>query len=62
MSQIIKPIDNYKQFCDAFSCEAEATEQIEVSAGKHGFITLFVCKNCISKFVDGSVTKERGDK
>jgi hypothetical protein len=40
-----------RYICDAADCNNEATEQIEVSAGKHGFITLFVCNNCISKFL-----------
>ena len=50
MSEIIKPTNNYEKLCDAFSCEAEATEQIEVSVGKFGIIELLVCKNCVSKF------------
>jgi hypothetical protein len=52
MSEIIKVHDNYKQSCDADSCEAEATEQIEIRVGKHGSVILSLCKNCVSKFWD----------
>jgi len=38
------------EICDAQDCNNEATEKIEVSAGKHGIIELSVCKNCVSKF------------
>jgi len=41
--------------CEAADCNNEATEKIEVFAGKHGFITLFVCNNCISKFLGGDL-------
>jgi len=44
--------DTNKQICDAYNCEYEATEQIEVSAGKFGYITLYVCTNCLPKFLD----------
>jgi hypothetical protein len=39
--------------CDAIDCISEPTEKIQVSAGKYGFITLFVCSKCISKFLEG---------
>ncbi len=38
--------------CEAANCEEAATRQIEVSAGKFGTVTLFVCPNCIGKFQD----------
>ena len=41
------------KLCEAVDCNGKATEEIEVSAGKHGFIILFVCNNCISKFLGG---------
>jgi hypothetical protein len=34
------------KLCEAVDCSVEATEQIEVSAGKYGPISLFVCVNC----------------
>jgi hypothetical protein len=43
------------KLCEAVDCNGEATEEIEVSAGKHGLITLFVCNNCISKFLGGDL-------
>ncbi len=51
MSNLLsREIENRKRICDSLSCEAEATEQIEVSAGKFGVIELLVCKNCVCKF------------
>jgi hypothetical protein len=38
------------QICDAANCKNKATEKIEVGAGKYGYLTLFVCRNCTSKF------------
>jgi hypothetical protein len=40
------------QECDATNCEEIATEQIGISAGKFGTITLLLCKNCVVKFQD----------
>ena len=37
-------------YCNAFGCYNNATEIINVSAGRFGKITLHVCKCCISKF------------
>jgi hypothetical protein len=42
-----------RYICEAANCNNEATEKIEVSAGKHGIIELSVCKNCVSKFKEG---------
>ena len=42
----------HKQVCDATDCEQVATQQIEVSAGKFGTVTLFVCPNCVGKFTE----------
>jgi hypothetical protein len=39
------------RICEAVECECKATEQIAVRAGKDGYITLFVCINCVSKFL-----------
>jgi hypothetical protein len=51
-----------KRICEAVDCECEATEQVEISAGKHGFITLFVCNNCISKFNSGSAVQTKEER
>jgi hypothetical protein len=51
-NQYSREIENGKLICDSLSCEAEGTEQIEVSAGKHGSISLFLCKGCVSKFLE----------
>ena len=44
-------IDSKSRICEAVECECKATEQIAVRAGKDGYITLFVCRNCVSKFL-----------
>jgi uncharacterized protein YqkB len=38
--------------CDAEGCEAAGSNQIRINAGKFGTVTLFVCSNCIGKFLD----------
>ena len=38
--------------CDATGCDAAGVNKIKVNAGKFGFITLFVCPNCVGKFTD----------
>ena len=40
----------HRQICDAADCNNEATENIQVTAGKYGIIELSVCENCVSKF------------
>lgn len=36
--------------CDAAGCDAAGINEIKVSAGKFGIVTLFVCADCIGKF------------
>ena len=43
--------DTNKQICNALGCSENATEEITVSAGKFGTISLSVCRNCIGKFL-----------
>lgn len=38
--------------CDAEGCDAAGANRIKVNAGKFGTVTLFVCSNCIGKFLD----------
>jgi len=38
--------------CDAAGCDAAGINEIKVNAGKFGTVTLFVCSNCIGKFLD----------
>jgi len=38
--------------CDAEGCDAAGTNEIHVNAGKFGQVTLFVCANCMGKFLD----------
>lgn len=37
--------------CDALECYEKATENIRISAGYFGIITLKVCKECSKKFI-----------
>lgn len=39
-----------KKICDGFDCNAKATKEAKVDAGKFGTLTLFLCANCIRKF------------
>ena len=39
-----------KDICNAFGCSDQATETIDVSAGKFGTISLKVCSTCLKKF------------
>ena len=47
-SQIVKQ----RIKCDAAGCDAAGINEIKVSAGKFGTITLFVCPNCVWKFTE----------
>ena len=38
--------------CDADGCDAAGTNAIRVNAGKFGTVTLFVCPECVGKFLD----------
>ena len=38
--------------CDAADCDAPGINEIKVNAGKFGQVTLFVCGNCVAKFID----------
>jgi len=38
--------------CNAVGCHAVGSIEIKVNAGKFGFVTLFVCPNCVRKFTD----------
>ena len=39
-----------KQICEANGCYKLATNKIKLDVGQLGKISLFLCKNCISKF------------
>lgn len=40
----------YKDTCNKLECKNLATDEIKISAGRFGIITLRVCKDCISIF------------
>lgn len=43
--------------CNAVDCQEIGNIEIEVDAGKHGTVRLFVCPKCVSKFVEQDVGK-----
>jgi hypothetical protein len=47
-----------KEICNAFGCSKNATEKINVSAGTFGIISLDLCSDCVSNFVQ----KDDGDE
>ena len=42
--------DIYKDICNKIECKNLATDEVKLSAGSFGIITLKVCKECISIF------------
>ena len=42
---------NQRITCNAVGCEREGQIELEVHAGKFGNVTLFVCNDCVGKFV-----------
>ena len=52
--------DTNKQICEALGCSQDVSREITVNAGKFGSISLSLCRNCVSKFVD--VKEERDSK
>jgi hypothetical protein len=49
-------LESNKIVCEAIDCLSFATQEIKVSAGKFGTISLNLCNNCVNLF------KEEGDK
>jgi hypothetical protein len=43
---------NSNKTCDAAGCDALGSIEIKVKAGKFGMVTLYVCSNCVGKFID----------
>ena len=43
---------NKGKICDAAGCHALGTNEIKLTAGKFGILTLFVCTGCLGKFKD----------
>ena len=52
MNQGIASSQPTKRLCEAFGYSAEATIEISLNAGRHGIISLKVCKNCLARFHD----------
>jgi len=51
-SQTYDSLLNQRITCNAAGCQEIGSIELEVSAGKHGTVKLFVCPNCVSKFKD----------
>jgi hypothetical protein len=43
-------VDTTNKICEAYSCDNQATVQIEVHVGKFGTIPLNLCIDCVSLF------------
>ena len=43
--------------CEALGCNKKATVQLTVNVGSRGDITLNLCKKCVPRFDDRTVTK-----
>ncbi len=44
--------DIYKDICNKIECKNLATDEVKLSAGSYGIITLRFCKECKSIFKD----------
>ena|GEM_PF-1951991 len=44
-------IQDNQGICEANGCSKNATDELRVDVGKFGKITLFLCKNCLPKFI-----------
>jgi hypothetical protein len=51
MTQDIVHVQSEKEICEAIGCSAQATERIQVKVGGKGTIFLYLCRNCVCKFV-----------
>ena len=40
-----------KEICEAIDCSNKATDEISLNVGKFGTILLFLCKECLPKFI-----------
>lgn len=41
---------NKTNCCNAFGCNLESSNKIDIDCGTYGTLTIFVCKSCINKF------------
>ena len=44
-----KTVENI--LCEAIECIEKATETLEVPAGDYGNLELYLCKECVQKFI-----------
>jgi hypothetical protein len=50
-----------EDICEALGCFATANEEIQIPVGHTGEISLSVCSNCKSKFVNTRETSKRSN-
>lgn len=50
------PSPNHESVCEGFGCSERATQEIKLSVGTLGKITLNICGKCQSKFIAKSVS------
>lgn len=50
-SQTCDQLINQRITCNAAGCDKIGTIELKVNAGKFGDVTLFVCPECVGKFV-----------
>ncbi len=43
---------NQRITCNAINCNREGKIALKLEVGRFGFVSLFVCENCIGKFVE----------
>jgi hypothetical protein len=55
MSQDIVPSKDNNKICEAVNCSAQAIKEIKVKVGNMGSITLSLCEDCQSKFLQKEV-------
>lgn len=54
-----KPIKEvYKDTCNKLECKNLATDEVKISAGSFGIITLRVCRGCIGIFKENKNDKQ----
>jgi hypothetical protein len=46
---------NQRITCNALDCHEIGNIEIELEAGTHGLVKLFVCPQCVSKFVEPNI-------
>ncbi|HKR73006.1 MAG TPA: hypothetical protein VJR94_02725, partial [Candidatus Nitrosocosmicus sp.] len=47
LTTVNKPKEGaYKEICNSFDCNNLATEEVKLSAGEFGIVTIHICEDC----------------